>query len=286
MTTRKTCLLLLLVTACLSGAVFYISSTYDKTNQTEVEVDLSVFNDLAKIADQFPTFIANINELTWMKQSLKDIALRIKYSELSEKCKDDIRIWRTSTIVAIDDVLNTLSVLSVKTPHAIQRFITLNTRLLHNNTTEFNPALYELYQTLQKLDSLSRVVSLRYDLINTLINDHGNICKDVMQSASQSLIIWIWDRMFGQNMDKRLYLSDLEMFQKFIAAHRDRQKIMDKSRTTIRTHLTAVEQMIHTIRNSLIRVPKVEYMETLKRTSEKLRDLYERFVSDSRYITI
>ena len=107
-------------------------------------------------------------------------------------------------------------------------------------------------------------MSLRYDLINTLINDHGNICKDVTQSASQSLVVWIWDRVFGQCMDKKLYISDLEMFQKFIAAHREMQKIRDKSRTTIETHLTAVEQ----IRNNLIRIPKVEYMESLKKTSE------------------
>jgi len=252
MTTRKTYLLLLLAIGCLFGVIFYISSAYDKTSRSEVEVNLSVFNDLAKIAGQFPTFISNINELTWMKQSLKDIALRIKHSQLSEKCKGDISVWRTSLVVTIDDVLNTLTLLSVKTPHAIQRFITLNTRLLNNDTTEFNPALYELYQTLQILDSLSRVASLRYDLINTLINDHGNICKDVTQSASQSLVVWIWDRVFGQNMDRRLYLSDLEMFQKFIAAHRERQRIMDKSQTTIRTHLAAVEQMIHTIRNSFL----------------------------------
>jgi hypothetical protein len=239
---------------------------------------MNVFSDLSILAKQFPRFDPLIDGLSDLRSTIHDASVRFRHSELPVGCKNDISLLIEATTETVNTITESLMTLNVKSPYAMYKFIQLNIRLLNEPSTAYEPAMHALLRELNGLAQHTRPLLSRYKLVSALLAGSDDVCRGIPTTARQFGFTWLWHHLFDGHMNVALLEADLLLFEHFIAAQNDQQKMLEQMQMVVETYLGIVQQLYETTRHSLINIPEDRYMQNIEQAIAELRQMFSEYI--------
>jgi hypothetical protein len=273
--------LLVFLTACILGAVFYTVPFYDRSSTSPrivVNATMNVFSDLSTLAKQFPRFDPLIDGVSELRMAMRDTSTQFRHSELPAGCKKDVALLLQTTAETIITITDSLTTLNVQSPYAMYKFIQINIRLLNEPYTAYEPAMHALLEELNGLAQHTRRLLARYKLVSALLAGSDDICTGISRTTGQSGFMRLWHWLFDGHMHVELLEKDLALFAHFADAQGEQQQMLGQMQTVIEAYLDIVQKLYKAARHSLINIPEDRYVQDLEQTIVDLRQMFSEYI--------
>ena len=256
--------------ACVVGYLIlpsYVTlNTLSPSNGPGQTTHMNAFSGLVEPVRHLYDFKPLRTNITTLRLSMIDAQNAFRKSNLSKSCKGAVGIYLNSMMDMTAVIDSDLERLVVRTPVVVYRMEQLGA-WVEAGDVGYADAVHDLIADVQHILDIVQPVSARYKSITDLMSVRVALCSDIKPTLTDKTVFGqMWRRLFRRRTDRRLFDSDVKMFNDFMTDQKNWVGKLDDTSAKVDTYLDGLKKLYSLSRDAL----NLMYDETLKDDVQKL----------------